>query len=170
MARRLEELSPAEFEREVHRVLSLDGCHLKYFVVKHLDKIRGVDGEYTFDVTATFEVLGGDILVVIECKHQKDPVKREVLQVLHDKMLAVGAHKGMVFSTAGFQSGASAYAEVHRIALVRMTDSGKVYVRKGLGIPSTAIPESWIAVPGGDTYRTLDGEGRALLTSHLFGA
>ena len=167
--RRLEELSPEEFEKEVRRVLSLTGRRLKSFTTAHLETIRGSDGEYTFDVTATFEALGADFLVLIECKHQKDAVKREVLQILRDKMQSVGAHKGMVFSTATFQSGAREYATSHRMALVHLTDSGLVYIRKGAGMSSdTGVPASWIAVPGEESFRTLDAEGLTVLHNELF--
>jgi len=167
--RRLETISPEEFEKEVRRVLALARGRLKSFKTAHLETIQGSDGEYTFDVTASFEALGGDFLVLIECKHQKDAVKREVLQVLRDKMLSVGAHKGMVFSTATFQSGARAYATAHRMALVHMTDSGMVYIRKGAGMQrDTGVPASWIAVPGEESYRTLDDEGLRMLRDQLF--
>lgn len=162
--RRLEIISPEEFEKEVRHVLTLSGHGLKSFKAEHLETLAGHDGEYTFDITARFEALGADFLVLIECKHQKDDVKREVLQVLRDKLQSVAAHKGMVFSISRFQRGAREYATAHRMALVHVTDSGMVYIRKGAGLSNdTSAPASWIAVPGEEGYRALDHTGIGIL-------
>jgi hypothetical protein len=55
-------------------------------------------------------------------KRHRNPIKRELVQVLHSKMRSVGAHKGVMFSTAHFQSGALEYAKVHGIGLVFVTE------------------------------------------------
>jgi len=70
--------------------------------------LKGASGEYAFDALAEFEILGGArILVLVECKRHSSPVKREDVLVLEAKLRDTGAHKAMVFSTAGFQSGQS---------------------------------------------------------------
>src|SRR5262249_23447663 len=84
---------------------------------------------YEIDVTARFKALG-DMLVLIECKHHKNPIKREVVQVLYDKLRALGAQKGMIFSTVKFQKGAIEFAQAHGIALVLVANGATMYVTK----------------------------------------
>jgi len=115
-------ISPGRFEAEVEKLLRRAGLGLPEFVVQRLEKIEASDGVYEIDVTARFEVLGASFLVLIECKHHKNPIKREVVQVLHDRLRAVGAQKGMIFSTARFQRGAIDFARVHNIALIQIID------------------------------------------------
>ena len=43
----------------------------------------------------------------VECKHDKSRVKRDRVQELWAKIQSVGAHKGILFATAGFHSGAN---------------------------------------------------------------
>jgi restriction system protein len=90
--------------------------------VQRLEKLQASDGVYEIDVTARFEVLGARFLVLIECKNHKNPIKREVVQVLYDRIRAVGAHKGMIFSTAKFQKGAIEFARAHNIALLQIVE------------------------------------------------
>ena len=116
------ELTPEEFERTVRDILEKCGASLDSFVTRHGENVAGTDGSYVIDVTARFKALGADFLVLVECKHHKSPIKREMVQVLHDKMQSTGAQKGMLFASTGFQSGAIEYAKVHGIALVRVAD------------------------------------------------
>jgi restriction system protein len=115
-------LTPVEFEHLVASTLRKQGVGLKDFSVKHLDTLTGTDGAYKIDVSARFEAFGANFLVLIECKHERRRVEREVVQVLVDKVRSIGAHKGMIFSTAGFQRGALEYARAHGVALVRVAD------------------------------------------------
>jgi restriction system protein len=124
-------LTPDQFEIEVKSLIEKSGVGLSDFSVQRLEKLQGSDGEYEIDVTARFRALGADFVVLIECKHYKNPVKRDVVQVLSDRLRAVGAHKGMIFSTAKFQSGAIKYAKVHGIALVQITDGTTAFASRG---------------------------------------
>lgn len=135
-------LSPNEFELEVQRILNEEGMGLKDFSTAHLEKMQGTDGDYIIDITARFEALGADFLVLIECKRQSAPVEREIVQVLADKMRSINAQKGMLFSTAGFRSGAIRYAQDNHIALVYIADGRSVLVTKGL--PQTMYYPPWI--------------------------
>jgi restriction system protein len=156
-------LTPDAFEQLVASTLKKQGVGLKEFAVRHLDPVIGLDGEYTIDVTARFEALGGDFLVLIECKQQQRAVERDVVQVLHDKIRSVGAQKGMLFSTSGFQRGALEYARVHGIALVRVADGRTSYETRALE-PIRSYP-SWVPrYVGWLTQLTADGnESRAYL-------
>jgi len=70
------------------------------------------------------------MLVLIECKYHKNPIKREVVQVLLDKLRATGAQKGIVFSTVKFQKGAIEFAQAHGIALVMVANGKTMYVTR----------------------------------------
>jgi restriction system protein len=114
-------LSPKEFERKVQHILEASGAKLSNFRTIHREKLSSFDGIYEIDVTARFSALGGNFVVLVECKNQKNPIKREVVQVLHNRIQSVGAHKGMLFATTTFQKGAVEYAMRHGIALIQIT-------------------------------------------------
>jgi restriction system protein len=125
------ELSPAQFEETVEKLLREWGVGLDDFRVERLDHLSGGDGKYEIDVTASFRALGAEVRVLIECKHHKNPIRREVVQVLHQKLLSLGAHKGMIFATSAFQKAAIQFAQAHGIALVQLTDGRPTYWSKG---------------------------------------
>jgi restriction system protein len=119
---------------------SLKGT-LTDFSVEHRPHVTGPDGEFELDALARFEALGAEFLVVVECKHHKSPVKRELVQVLRDRVRSLSAHKCMLFSTGGFQSGAIEYALSQKIALVHFTEGGPVYETKGYDQPIGPMKE-----------------------------
>lgn len=135
-------LTPAEFEQFVASALAKQGVGLHDFKVQHLESIKGSDGEYIMDVTARFEALGANFLVLVECKNLKRPVERDVVQVLVDKVRSIGAQKGMLFATAGFQRGALEYARVHGIALVHVADGRTSYETRS-AVPTRSFPP-WV--------------------------
>lgn len=136
------QLTPERFERQVKAWLESVAKPLEAFSAKHLDSIDGVDGEYTIDVTARFQALGGaSFLIVAECKKHKNPIKREVVQALRDKQQSVGAQKAMVFATSSFQSGAIEYASKHGIALVQIVSGQAVYIQASARRELRPIPE-----------------------------
>jgi restriction system protein len=135
-------LTPLEFEQFVASALLKQGVGLQEFTVQHLERLKGTDGEYVMDVTARFEALGANFLVLVECKHLKRPVERDVVQVLADKIRNVGAQKGMLFATAGFQRGALEYARKHGIALVHVTDGRTSYQTRS-AVPVHSFP-AWL--------------------------
>lgn len=135
-------LTAGQFETQVEGILRRSGVGLTDFNVQRLEKILASDGVYEIDVTARFKALG-DVLVLIECKHHRNPIKREVVQVLYDKLRAVGAQKGMIFSTVKFQRGAIQFAQAHGIALVMVADGNTMYITRALRgslVESTDIP------------------------------
>lgn len=106
------------------------GIGIADFEVRHQEAVGGPDGEYIMDAVATCQALGGAFRVLIACKHHRNPIKRDLVQVLADKVRSVRAHKGMLFSTAPFQHGAVAYAESQGIALVHFTEGGPRYATR----------------------------------------
>jgi restriction system protein len=82
---------------------------------------------------------------VVECKYYNSRVKREQVQVLQMKLQSVGAHKGIIFATKGFQSGAIEFAKCHGIALVEVADGRSSYLVKRKISDTALIP--WEMVP-----------------------
>ena len=120
------QVTPDAFERIVVEYLRrLES--LKDFEVRHRETLKGPDGEFEIDAVAVFEALGAEFVVLVECKHHRNPIKRELVQVLRDKVRSLSAHKGMLFSTASFQKGAIEYAQSQRIALVHFVEGEPIY-------------------------------------------
>ena len=140
------EITPTEFEKLVHEYLTNLGAELKEFKSSHDKKIDRPDGRYQIDVYAEFEALGGTLKVLIECKRYKEKIKREIVQLLFDKIRSIGAHKGMIFATSGFQKGAIQYATEHGIALIRVIEGRFTYVTKSLGSQNFE-PPPWADIP-----------------------
>ncbi|XHS78110.1 restriction endonuclease [Burkholderiaceae bacterium UC74_6] len=139
-------LTPTEFEQHVHRWLATVSGGLNEFQVTRLETVTGAGGDYEIDVVARFTALGGaDFVVLVECKHHHNPIKREVIQVLESKLRDVKAHKGMVFSTARFQAGALEFAKMHGIATVLVSDAGTQYQTRSFGDRPLPTPGEAIA-------------------------
>ena len=138
-------LSPKEFELAVKGILDAAAGSLVSYESTHLKQLVASDGQYTIDVTARFEALGANFLVLIECKHEKRKVERQDVQVLHAKLQSLGAQKAMLFSTAGFQSGAIEYGDAHGIALVQLANGSSSWFTKNAGPPTPA--PSWVRLP-----------------------
>jgi restriction system protein len=138
-------LSPEAFEREVKNLLDAAGSTLLGFESKHRAKVTGVDGTYEIDILARFPALGVEFKVLIECKHQREPVKREVVQVLNDRIRSVGAQKGLLVATTRFQRGAIEYAQRHGIALIQLVEGRATYFTRDFG--GRAEPPPWANLP-----------------------
>jgi restriction system protein len=106
------QMTPSEFETVVLDWLRRAAAVEKQMIdAQHLAGVEGTGGEYTIDVLVSFSrFAGARFIVLVECKHRRRPVEREDVMVLDAKVRDVGGHKGMLFSTSGFQSGALVYA------------------------------------------------------------
>jgi Restriction endonuclease len=129
------DITPLEFEEFVVELLGATRDHVEGLTVRLHDKIQGVDGQYDFDATVRFRFGGMDFLVVVEAKRHKNPIKRELLQVLHDKMRSVGGQKAAMIATAPYQRGALVYAATHGIALATLTEGRFLFETR------SALPE-----------------------------
>ena len=128
------EISPTEFEEQVlswlERSAAEQGLPIK---ATPQGIVSGAGGDYSIDVLLESTLFGASLLVLVECKHQRRPVERDELIVLEGKLRDVGAHKGMLFSTSGFQSGAIKYAAAHGIATVTVVSGQWLFETKGAG-------------------------------------
>jgi hypothetical protein len=116
------DITPAEFEQFVVDLLESVSAVVDGLEVTLHEKIEGADGLYDFDATVRFGFGGMRFLVLIEAKRHTSPIKRELVQVLHDKLRSVGAHKAAMIATAPYQRGALEYAKKHGIALATVTE------------------------------------------------
>jgi len=139
------QITPEEFEKQVLEWVR--ACpEASTAEVEHQAIVKGQGGEYAIDIKIRFTIMGGAILeLYLECKHQKRAVERDEVILLEGKLRDTGAHKGMLFSTSGFQKGAIEYATAHGIATVTVIAGEWLYETKALGpIPS---PPPWLGLP-----------------------
>lgn len=123
-------ISPTEFEKLCLEILKgyAEVEHLSDFSIQHNVCIPADDGTYQIDVYARFIAMGVEFKVITECKRYSAPVTREKVAVLNDKVRSLGAHKGIMISTCGFQSGAYEYAKKHGIALLQIIDRNVMHI------------------------------------------
>ena len=135
-------ISPTQFELFVKTLLERTGRTLIQFDVRHRPVLSGHSGEYEIDITVQFRILGADFLVLVECKHHRNPMKRADVQVLHDRMRSFSASKGILFSSGRLQSGAIEYATMTGIGLVDVATDTPVWVTRQSGAAAAREPSA----------------------------
>jgi Restriction endonuclease len=126
-------ITPGEFEEFVAgELLGAAGSEVDDLAVTVHEKIIGTDGAYDFDATVRYRFAGMAFLVVVEAKLHRNPIKRELVQILHQKIHSVGAHKGVMVATSPYQTGAVEFAKAHGIALVTVTESRFVFATRNI--------------------------------------
>lgn len=138
------EITPGEFEEFVAKqLIGPADSEVNGLSINLHEKIAGADGTYDFDATVRYHFAGMSFLVVVEAKLHKNPIKRELVQVLYQKVQSVGAHKGVMISTAPYQTGAVVFAKKHGIALVTVTEGRFLYeTRDVLPVPQMSREEA----------------------------
>lgn len=118
-------MTPTEFELHCMEILQgyAEEEKLPAFKIEHDVKLTASDGTYQIDVYATYTALGAEMKILAECKQYKKRVGRDKVEVLESRLHSLGAQKGLLLSTAGFQSGAIQFAEKHGIALIQVFDT-----------------------------------------------
>jgi len=151
------DITPAEFERYVVGLLEAVAPSVEDFTVTLHDRIEGSDGLYDFDATVRFKLGGMHFVVVVEAKRHSHPIKRELVQVLHDKLRSVGAHKAAMLATSPYQRGALEYATKHGIALATVTEGRFTYETRSLDV-----------VPALDRQTAMDRFGLPEFVAHSY--
>jgi len=136
-------MSSEEFEIYIKNLMDklISNYNLDYYSIEHDKKIDTYDGTYQIDVFMRYEMMGIKYLTLIECKKYTHPVPREKVEILHNRIKSLGAHKGILFSTARFQSGALLYAETHNIALIQIVDGQLLYETRSLSSNSPSFTQ-----------------------------
>lgn len=152
------EISPEDYEREVLRWLSNASAEEGLEVcLKHRKVVGGQSGDYQIDVTGEFSVFRGAVIkVLVECKRHGRPVERDDVMAFAMKIQTTASHKGMVFSTAGFQRGAIKFAKSQGIALVTFVDGQFTHETRHQG--PTQDPPSWVNLPKYAGLFFIDGD------------
>lgn len=91
---------------------------------QHQKEFIGVRTQRSIKVDVSFELtpLGGArTLYIVECKHYNHRVPVDDVEEFHSKLDDIGAHKGIMFTTIGYQSGAIKAARGRGIALAVLT-------------------------------------------------
>ena len=135
-------MTPTEFELHCMEILRgyAEEEKLPAFNIEHDVKLNASDGTYQIDVYATYTALGTEMKILAECKQYKKRVGRDIVEVLESRLRSLGAQKGILLSTAGFQSGAIDFAKAHGIALVQMFDTHEKWYSHSGG-PDEVIDE-----------------------------
>jgi restriction system protein len=128
-------MTPDDYERLVEKVyedlLKQDGIRV-FHLKEYIRRSSGLP--IKIDVSFEMDAAGARILVAIECKHYGREVDVGAVDEFFAKLQDIGAHKGIIVTTVGFQPGAESAAEGRGIALALLTDatiSGElVYLRK----------------------------------------
>jgi restriction system protein len=161
-------LTPKELEHRVGRWIrsSLARDGIQNVTIEPQGVVTGDGGDYKIDslVRITF-LRGAELVLLAECKHQKRPVERDELLILEAKLTDVGAHKGILFSTAGFQSGALTYAEAKGIGTVTVADGKFTYDTRAFG---DAEPPNCLQLPDLVGIILKYDEGKSSITSISF--
>ena len=125
------DLTPTKFEQYCCEVLKGYAKEEKLldFNIKHNDHIPCYDGTYQIDIHATCTVLKSKIDILVECKKHKRSIERKVVAELKQKIDSIGANKGIIISTSGFQEGAAKFAEKNGIALWQIIDGRVMHIK-----------------------------------------
>lgn len=109
-----------EYEKFVESVLATMVGAEVYRGKSYVGRITG--RTIKVDVSFTIKVAGGaSILILVECKCYGHNVPVDDVEEFHSKLDDIGAQKGIIVTTMGFQSGALKAAKGRRIALALIT-------------------------------------------------
>jgi hypothetical protein len=73
------------------------------------------------DVSFNYTIAGADLLFLVECKCYSHAVSVDDVEEFHSKIDDIGAHKGIMVTTVGFQEGTIKTAKGRGIALALLT-------------------------------------------------
>jgi len=81
--------------------------------------LRGKSGQnHQIDIVVDVEQMGVRYFTLIECKYWNRPIGVDAVMVLANRIEDLGAHKGILVTTIGYQRGAYKLAKMKGIALV----------------------------------------------------
>ena len=139
------QITPAEYEDQVCSWLAQATDPISINWVSR-EVISGRGGNYEIDVVGEASLLGGARLrILVECKHWRRPVGRDVVLAHAMKVRNTASHKGMIFATSGFQRGALEAATEEGIATLTFEDGNARYETRSIG--PTREPPDWITFP-----------------------
>lgn len=128
------DIEPEEFEKLCLDLLMRTSGFgsLQNAKVEHNRIFKAYDGDYQIDGYIEYFALGVCNKVIVECKMYKRTIERKVVVELYSKVQSLGANKGIIMSTSGFQSGAQEFAKLHGIALIQVVNESLLNVQNSL--------------------------------------
>jgi len=112
----LDSLQYEEFVKATYEVLVSQQVGAVYFKKSYIGKRSGHDHE--IDVSIELTIAGLHIIILVECKHYTHKVDISDVLEFAQRLDDIGAHKGVMVTTVGYQDGALRVAESHNLALV----------------------------------------------------
>lgn len=109
----------AAFETFVKELYEEDG---EVIVERDVTEVDRYNAKRQIDVKITRRTRFHTLVTLVECKRWKEPVGRDRIDVLSSSVEALGANKGAIFTTTGFEEGAVAYAKGKGIDLFVVRD------------------------------------------------
>jgi restriction system protein len=103
------------------RDLKLGGSKGVYHQREFIGKRTG--RKIKVDVSFELELANFTVLCIVECKWYNHRVDVSEVEEFRTKLDDIGAHKGLMFTTVGYQDGAVKVAKAYGIALARLSDS-----------------------------------------------
>ena len=85
-------------------------------------KVKGARGEHSIDVYVQFEMLCLICIWANECKHCSSNIPKEKVLAVQSIVQDIGADKGVLISSKGFQSGAIRCTQKSNITLTNFED------------------------------------------------
>lgn len=127
------------------------------FEITHNKKIKATDGEYQIDLYAEFVAMSVKFKVVVEYKCYTHSIKREKVSTLFAKVQSLGANKGVLISTSGYQTGAVEYAKKHGISLIQIIDKEIMHIQASIHLKKS--PEHIEFIKQSPPYYALQWSG-----------
>lgn len=142
------DITPRDFEKLCLDLLmkTKNFKSIKVNTVQHNRKEKTSDGEFQLDGYIEYELLNVKHKVIIECKKYTRPVQRSVVMELKPKLESIGAQKGIVMSTSGFQKGAIEYAKQHGIGLIQVVEKDLLTIQNSIS-PRKDILQKYFNLP-----------------------
>ena len=142
------DISPIEFEQLCLNLLAETKNFNKIEDVKveHNKIIEVNDGTYQLDGYIEYEFCGSIQKIIVECKKHKNSIKRDDVVILKEKLHSIGANKGILISTSGFQEGALKYAKKHGIALMQVINSSLRTMQNSITVNKNLI-QKYMSLP-----------------------
>jgi len=103
-------------QRVVESLVGVDVFHGKEYEGRITGRKIKVDVSFVLSIAG-----GASLLVLVECKHYGHRVPVDDVEEFHSKLDDIGAQKGILVTTIGFQEGAVKAARGRRIALALLT-------------------------------------------------
>jgi restriction system protein len=111
-------MTSAEYEEFIYNVCQAMAEEGKATVYRDKTYTGRVSGrKISIEVSFEAQLLGARILGLVECKCYKNRVEVGDVEEFHSKVDDIGAHKGIMFTTVGYEAGAIKVAKGRGIAL-----------------------------------------------------